>query len=788
MEEICEGKEYSFPRQEEKVLKLWEELNAFHTQLKRTEGMPEYIFYDGPPFATGLPHYGHILAGTIKDIVTRFQSATGHHVTRRFGWDCHGLPVEFEIDMKLNIKTKQDVLDLGIAKYNDECRSIVMRYSKEWEKTVTRMGRWIDFQNDYKTLDPEFMESVWWVFKQLHLKGLVYKGLKVMPYSTGCKTELSNFEAGLNYKDVSDPAVMVSFPLLDEVDGASMVAWTTTPWTLPSNLCLCVNANLTYAKVCITFTLVLYIHGENDKSPPPVDTTSYEVIGQYKGSDLVGKKYKPLFDYFSALSNVAFKVVADDYVTDDSGTGVVHCAPAFGEDDYRVCLLNNIIQKGPNLPNPVDSDGHFTEEVTDFKGRYVKEADKDIISAIKAMGRLVNSGSIMHSYPFCWRSDTPLLYKVVPSWYVAVEQIKDKLVNNNKKTYWVPDSVKEKRFHNWLENARDWSVSRSRFWGTPLPIWISDDGEEIIVIGSIQELEELSGFKVCAIPVYRLMQFGCLTELNSPSHRVCGLGMWGCSSLGKRLGKAMGLVAKEVKSMTQTQIMDFERAGKAKFAGHELELQDIKVIREFKAPDGVNKEDIDASGDGDVLVVLDLRPDESLLEAGFAREIVNRVQKLRKKAGLEPTDTVEVYYDVLDGVVGSDSSVLQQVFTGQASYMAEAVGGPVLQQQHLPAHAVVLAAEQYKGVAGGSFKITLARPSLSFAQDLLHEICSGNPAHAENLKVVMLSRDPTNLRSELSSNKKVKVVIDGQGEYELEAGKHFHFSVGDHLLQASCRS
>ncbi|CAM6043693.1 unnamed protein product [Sphagnum compactum] len=1200
MEEICEGKEYSFPRQEEKVLKLWEELNAFHTQLKRTEGMPEYIFYDGPPFATGLPHYGHILAGTIKDIVTRFQSATGHHVTRRFGWDCHGLPVEFEIDMKLNIKTKQDVLNLGIANYNDECRSIVMRYSKEWEKTVTRMGRWIDFQNDYKTLDPEFMESVWWVFKQLHLKGLVYKGLKVMPYSTGCKTELSNFEAGLNYKDVSDPAVMVSFPLLDEVDGASMVAWTTTPWTLPSNLCLCVNANLTYAKVRQRATgMVLIVaesrlsqlpaiktkvetstkvkgdmansgapkdksapkykgavkKGENDESPPPVDTTSYEVIGQYKGSDLVGKKYKPLFDYFSALSNVAFKVVADDYVTDDSGTGVVHCAPAFGEDDYRVCLLNNIIQKGPNLPNPVDSDGHFTEEVTDFKGRYVKEADKDIISAIKAMGRLVNSGSIMHSYPFCWRSDTPLLYKVVPSWYVAVEQIKDKLVNNNKKTYWVPDSVKEKRFHNWLENARDWSVSRSRFWGTPLPIWISDDGEEIIVIGSIQELEELSGFKATdlhrqhidhvTIPSRRGPKFGVLKrvedvfdcwfesgsmpygyihypfenrelfERNFPGHFVAegldqtrgwfytlmvlatalfdkpafqnlicnglvlaedgkkmskrlknyppptdiideygadalrlylinspvvkgeplrfkkegvfavvrdvflpwynayrflvqnvlrleveGLapfrpmdfstlqkstnaldrwinsasqslvffvrqemeayrlytvvpfllkfidnltnvyvrfnrkrlkgrtgeddsrialstlyyvllttckamapftpfftenmyqnlrrampnsdesvhycsfpdiegqtdsrmeqsvsrmmtvidlarnirerhnkplksplremvvvhpdvnfldditgqlgeyvreelnvrGIVPCSdplkyaslraepdysSLGKRLGKAMGLVAKEVKSMTQSQIMHFERVGKAKFAGHELELQDIKVIREFKAPDGVNKEDIDASGDGDVLVVLDLRPDESLLEAGFAREIVNRVQKLRKKAGLEPTDTVEVYYDVLDGVVGSDSSVLHQVFTGQASYMAEAVGGPVLQQQHLPAHAVVLAAELYKGVAGGSFKITLARPALSFAQDLLHEICSGNPAHAENLRVVLLSRDPTNLRSELSSNKKVKVVIDGQGEYELEAGKHFHFSVGDHLLQASCRN
>jgi len=486
MEDVCEGKEYSFPEQEEKVLHLWQELNAFETQLKRTEGKPEYVFYDGPPFATGLPHYGHILAGTIKDIVTRYQTATGHHVTRRFGWDCHGLPVEYEIDKAHDIKTKEDVLKMGIENYNEACRSIVMRYSQEWEKTVTRMGRWIDFKNDYKTLDPQFMESVWWVFKQLYEKNYVYQGLKVMPYSVGCTTSLSNFEAGLNYKDVSDPAVMVAFPLLEDADGASLVAWTTTPWTLPSNLVLCVNANLTYTKVRNKTTGAVYIVADSrlsqlpstkvkgaskdakpkaDAAPAPadktvakkgdkkgdkkgaeqpvssVDSNTYDVIGHCKGSDLVGKKYKPLFDYFLAFSDTAFKVVADNYVSDDSGTGVVHCAPAFGEDDYRVCLANGVIQKGPNLPNPVDGAGNFTAEVADFEGRFVKEADKDIIAAVKAKGRLVNVGSIMHSYPYCWRSDTPLIYKVVPSWYVAVEQFKDRLIENNKQTYWVPDSV-----------------------------------------------------------------------------------------------------------------------------------------------------------------------------------------------------------------------------------------------------------------------------------------------------------------------------------------------------------
>lgn len=491
------------------MLQLWDQLDAFHEQEKRTRGMPEYVFYDGPPFATGLPHYGHILAGTIKDVVTRYATTTGHHVVRRFGWDCHGLPVEYEIDQKLGIKSKDDVYEMGIDKYNEECRSIVMRYSKEWEKTIKRVGRWIDFENDYKTLDPTFMESVWWVFQQLFQKGLVYKGFKVMPYSTACCTPLSNFEAGQNYKDVSDPAVMVSFPIVGDPENASFVAWTTTPWTLPSNLALCVNPEFTYVRVRDPAKGNIYVvaearlsaipgavpkkKGKKDAGDGPA---GFEILAKVKGTELAGTRYAPLFGYYAHLKT-AFRVVADGYVTDDSGTGVVHCAPAFGEDDYRVCLQGGIIEKGGELPNPVDDSGRFTQQVSDFAGRQVKEADKDIIAMLKTMERLVDSASIVHSYPFCWRSDTPLIYKAVPSWFVKVETIKERLLKNNSETYWVPNFVKEKRFHNWLENAHDWAVSRSRFWGTPIPIWASEDGEEIVCIGSVAELEELSGQKVC---------------------------------------------------------------------------------------------------------------------------------------------------------------------------------------------------------------------------------------------------------------------------------------------------
>ncbi|KAG7557311.1 Aminoacyl-tRNA synthetase class Ia anticodon-binding [Arabidopsis suecica] len=1185
MEEVCEGKEFSFPRQEEDVLSFWNEIDAFKTQLKRTENLPEYIFYDGPPFATGLPHYGHILAGTIKDIVTRYQSMNGHHVTRRFGWDCHGLPVENEIDRKLNIKRRDEVIKMGIDKYNEECRSIVTRYVGEWEKVITRTGRWIDFKNDYKTMDLPFMESVWWVFAQLWDKNLVYRGFKVMPYSTGCKTPLSNFEAGQNYKEVPDPEIMVTFPVIGDQDNAAFVAWTTTPWTLPSNLALCVNAKFVYVKVRNKNTGKVYVVAESRLSALPTDkpkaklsngpagdtkkanpkakgakpesaADSYEVLEKINGASLVGKKYEPLFDYFSDFSSEAFRVVADDYVTDDSGTGIVHCAPAFGEDDYRVCLLNKIIKKGENLVVAVDDDGLFTERITHFSGRYVKDADKDIIEAVKAKGRLVKTGSFTHSYPFCWRSDTPLIYRAVPSWFVRVEQLKEKLLKSNDQTEWVPDYVKDKRFHNWLENARDWAISRSRFWGTPLPIWISDDGEEVVVMDSVEKLEKLSGVKVfdlhrhhidhITIPSSRGHEFGVLRrvedvfdcwfesgsmpyayihypfenkelfENNFPGHFVaegldqtrgwfytlmvlstalfekpafknliCNglvlaedgkkmskklrnyppplevideygadavrlylinspvvraetlrfkkegvlgvvkdvflpwynayrflvqnakrletegggpfvpadlatlqsanvLDQWihsatqslvrtvrremkkyqlytvvphllkfldsltnvyvrfnrkrlkgrtgeddchtalstlfnvllttckvmapftpfftetlyqnlrkACkgseesvhycsippkegkegkriedsvtrmmkiidlarnirernklplktplkemivvhpdaeflnditgvlreyvleelnvrslvpcndtlkyaslkaepdfSVLGKRLGKSMGLVAKEVKEMSQKDILTFEEAGEVTIANHSLKREDIKIVRLFKRPDDLKDNEIDAAGDGDVLVVLDLRADDSLVEAGFAREIVNRIQKLRKKSGLEPTDTVDVYFESLD----EDESVSKQVLVSQEQNIKDSIGSPLLLSTLMPSHAVIIADETFtpketsdesvKKAPKLSYKISLARPALKFNEEAILALYSGDVKSATGLQTYLLSRDHSNLKSEFQAGDgKITVsCVENLPVVTVVLGEHLHLSVGDDFL------
>lgn len=469
----------------------------------------EFTFYDGPPFATGLPHYGHILAGTIKDVVTRYAVMSGKHVERRAGWDCHGLPVEYEIDQKLNITHRDQVLEMGIDKYNETCRSIVTRYTKEWESTVTRLGRWIDFENDYKTMDPTFMESVWWVFRQLFDKDLVYQGYKVMPFSMACGTPLSNFEAGLNYKDVRDPAVVVNFPLLDD-ESVAFVAWTTTPWTLPSNIALCVHPTMDYVKIEDKKTGSKYILSKgrlpqlypimNNKKKWKPDKAGehFEVLESMKGTDLVGKKYKPVFDFFVGTegSDQYFRVISDTYVTDDAGTGIVHQAPAFGEDDYRVCLAHGVIAKGKDLPCPVDGNGCFTDQVPPVTGKNVKDADDTLIKLLKESGRLVQKDNLDHSYPFCWRSDTPLIYKAVPSWFIKVEEIRDKIVANNNKTYWVPNQVKEGRFHNWLVDARDWAVSRNRFWGTPIPIWASEDMSEVVCIGSIDELAELSGVRV----------------------------------------------------------------------------------------------------------------------------------------------------------------------------------------------------------------------------------------------------------------------------------------------------
>eukprot|EP01103_Thecamoeba_quadrilineata_P019088 TRINITY_DN7596_c0_g1_i1.p1 TRINITY_DN7596_c0_g1~~TRINITY_DN7596_c0_g1_i1.p1 ORF type:complete len:1151 (-),score=290.53 TRINITY_DN7596_c0_g1_i1:51-3503(-) len=485
----------SFPKTEEAIIEFWDRIDAFQTSLKLSEGRPSYSFYDGPPFATGLPHYGHILAGTIKDTVTRYAHQTGHHVPRKFGWDTHGLPIEFEIDKDLGIKTREDVLKLGIRNYNQACRSIVLRYAKEWESTVKRTGRWIDFQNGYMTMSTSYMESEWWACKRLFDLNLVYRGYKVMPFSTGCKTPLSNFESNLNYKDTSDPSVVVSFPLVEDPQ-VKLLAWTTTPWTLPSNLALCVSPNLTYIKIIDKKTKETYILCETRltalyKNPGKND---YELVEKIQGKDLAGKKYQPIFDYFvEKKGSVGFKVLLDDYVRDDSGTGIVHQAPAFGEDDFRVCLVNGVISTGEEIPCPVDSNGNFTAPVQEFLGQYVKDADKEIKKVLKDKGRLIRNDQIVHSYPFCWRSETPLIYKIVPCWFVAVEKFKANLLVSLQDTYWVPSFVKEKRFQNWLNDAKDWAISRNRFWGTPIPIWVSDDGVDKICIGSLEELEKLTG-------------------------------------------------------------------------------------------------------------------------------------------------------------------------------------------------------------------------------------------------------------------------------------------------------
>ena len=493
-----------FAGEESKTLEFWEKIDAFKTSLEINKDKPLYTFYDGPPFATGLPHYGHILAGTIKDTVTRWAHQTGHNVERRFGWDCHGVPVEFEIDKKLGIQGKEDVEKMGIRAYNAECRGIVTRYCKEWAIMVNRLGRWIDMENDYKTMEPWYMESVWSVFKTMWDKDLIYKGFKVMPYSTVLNSPLSNFEASQNYKDVNDPAVIVSFPLVRDQNEA-FLAWTTTPWTLPSNLALCVHPDLEYVKFKDIGSGKIYYMLETRmvEMYPGIKKKKYkggefEILEKLKGSALKGIEYVPLFEYFGDRKGQgSFVVCSDTYVTDSDGTGIVHQAPAFGEDDYRVCMAHGVIKKGEAVPCPLDANGKFTNEVPDFVGQHVKAADEDICAKLKASGRLIKKSAVKHSYPFRWRSDTPLIYRVIPSWFINVTSIKDKLVKNNTEgTYWVPRNVKEGRFHNWLVNARDWCVSRNRYWGTPLPIWISDDGEEAVCVGSIAELEELTGKKV----------------------------------------------------------------------------------------------------------------------------------------------------------------------------------------------------------------------------------------------------------------------------------------------------
>ncbi|MBX3041866.1 MAG: isoleucine--tRNA ligase, partial [Bdellovibrionaceae bacterium] len=477
-------------KQEESILEFWDQEKIFARSMEGTN-KKTYSFYDGPPFATGLPHYGHLLAGVLKDVVPRYWTMKGYTVPRRFGWDCHGLPVEYEINKVHKIESRKDVLKMGVANYNAACRGIVKRYSEEWKTTVRRVGRWVDMENPYFTMDVSFMQSVWWVFQELFKKGLIYEGYKVVPYSVGISTPLSNFEANLNYKMVQDPALTVSFPVAGQVD-THLLAWTTTPWTLPSNLALAVGKDIDYVKakeIATGRTLILAeaLLPNFFKAPDQ----EIEILAKLKGTELVGLIYEPLFPFFGDRADKgAFRVILADHVTTESGTGIVHMAPAFGEEDYYACS-----KAGIPIVNPVDDDGMFTSEVPDYQGKRVKDADKDIIADLKKKNRVFKQDTIQHSYPYCYRSDTPLIYRAVSSWFVAVEKIKDGLIKNNKTTAWVPDHLRDGRFGNWLENARDWAISRNRFWGTPLPLWRNQEGE-IICVGSREELEKLSGQKV----------------------------------------------------------------------------------------------------------------------------------------------------------------------------------------------------------------------------------------------------------------------------------------------------
>ncbi len=482
-----------FPKMEEKILAFWEERKIYQKSVESRPADNEYVFYDGPPFATGLPHFGHLLPGTIKDAIPRYQSMKGKRVVRRFGWDCHGLPVESVMEKTIGVSGHSKIVEYGVDKFNEKCRSIVLTYTEEWKKAITRTGRWVDFDNGYRTMDKNYMESVWWSFKELYNKGLIYEGYNVLPYSPKLASPLSNMEVNLGgYKDVTDPAVTVRFKA-DGEESTYFLAWTTTPWTLPSNLALAVGPEVDYVKVRDEESGEFYYLAENLIGKYYKDSKGCEIVAKFKGTDLVGKGYEPLFPYFADLKSVgAFQVLAADYVTTEDGCGIVHTASGFGEDDY------NTMKQLPEVPVvcPIDAECCFTEEVADFKGLFVKDADKPIIQWLKDNGKLVKRENYLHSYPFCYRTGMPLIYRAMSCWFVNVQKVKETMLKCNEQITWVPGHIKNGRFGKWLEGARDWAISRNRFWGNPIPVWKCDGSDYIEVIGSASELEQKCGQKV----------------------------------------------------------------------------------------------------------------------------------------------------------------------------------------------------------------------------------------------------------------------------------------------------
>ncbi|GAA4962290.1 isoleucine--tRNA ligase [Actinoplanes utahensis] len=493
------------PAVERAVLDHWAADKTFEASVERRpageNGANEYVFYDGPPFANGLPHYGHLFTGYVKDLVPRYQTMRGKRVERRFGWDTHGLPAEVEAEKQLGITSKAQIVDLGIDKFNEACRTSVLTYTKDWERYVTRQARWVDFENDYKTLDPEYMESVMWAFKTLHDRGLVYEGFRVLAYCFRCETPLSNTETRMDdvYRDRTDPALTVRFRLAAGPgpealsDGADIAVWTTTPWTLPSNLALAVGPDIEYAVLADGDGQRLIV-GAGRVAAYAKELEGFEKVGTVLGSELVGRRYTPLFDFLVEKGGEnAFQVLGADFVTTEDGTGVVHMAPAFGEDDQNAC-------NAAGIPTVVTVDDHtrFTSLVPDYQGLQVFDANKPVIATLKERGVVLRHDGYLHSYPHCWRCDTPLVYKAVSSWFVAVTKFRDRMVELNQQISWTPSHIKDGSFGKWLANARDWSISRNRFWGSPIPVWKSDDPSypRVDVYGSYEEIERDFGVRV----------------------------------------------------------------------------------------------------------------------------------------------------------------------------------------------------------------------------------------------------------------------------------------------------
>ena len=477
---MAEPKKHFLAEIEEQMIDLWKTEGTFKKSLEARKEGDQFEFYDGPPFANGLPHYGHLVSSILKDAIPRYKTMRGYYVPRRFGWDCHGLPAEMKAEQDLDLGSKADIEIYGVEKFINYCRTSVTQFTKEWESYINRVGRWVDFDDSYYTMDPEYMESVIWAFKQLYDKQLVVEGFKVMPYCTVCETAISYFESRLDdsYRMRTDLAVTVRFPL---ESGETMLAWTTTPWTLPANLALAVNKDLSYD--IWEGNGERLVIGQKAAEKYEQELKDYQKIGTKKGTEFLGLRYEPPFNYFKGHTN-AHKVLHADFVTEEDGTGIAHEAPGFGEEDQNVCEANGI-----EIVVPVDKQGNYTDEITDFAGVNVFDANTHVANHLQGQGRLFKQENYEHSYPHCWRTDNPLIFRAVSSWMVKVPEFKQELMKNNQEINWVPSNIRDGAFGQWLDGVRNWNVSRDRYWGAPIPVWKTEDGE-VLVIGSIEEMKQ----------------------------------------------------------------------------------------------------------------------------------------------------------------------------------------------------------------------------------------------------------------------------------------------------------